>query len=245
MRGSRGYLRAPRAMAGHCGRQPGGAPRGRSPPAHAPNTPAQHRPGAAPRRCRHARSTRTERPPRRLAQPRLLAEYADAGFAWVQVHAPPRPMLADRRHGLRHAHAVRAALDGSGLRLLVHAPDDLSAGTFEHDRAFDGLLDHAAAAGAELIAYHGLNFADTDGPTAARARERTQLEERSLIPRLQRTPLASPSRSRPCPRSPPPPPPRAGAATPRPRSAPSPAGSTRPPRGCCSPSATCTSPPMR
>jgi sugar phosphate isomerase/epimerase len=115
-----------------------------------------------------------------------LAAYEDAGFAWVQVHAPPRAMLAERRFGLRHARALRAALDGTGLRLLLHAPDDLSAGTTEHDRAFAGLLDHAAAAGAELIAYHGLNFAEAEGPVAARLRERAQLEERSLTPLLQR-----------------------------------------------------------
>jgi sugar phosphate isomerase/epimerase len=116
----------------------------------------------------------------------VLAAYEAAGFAWVQVHTPPRAMLAERRHGLRHARAVRSALDGTGLRLLVHAPDDLSAGTTEHDRAFDGLLDYAAAAGAELVAYHGLNFAEAEGPAAARLRERAQLEERSLIPLLQR-----------------------------------------------------------
>jgi len=116
----------------------------------------------------------------------VLAAYEAAGFAWVQVHTPPRAMLAERRHGLRHARAVRSALDGTGLRLLVHAPDDLSAGTTEHDRAFDGLLDYAATAGAELVAYHGLNFAEAEGPAAARLRERAQLEERSLIPLLQR-----------------------------------------------------------
>jgi sugar phosphate isomerase/epimerase len=116
----------------------------------------------------------------------VLSRYRAAGFAWVQVHTPPRAMLAERRHGLRHARAVRAELEGAGLRLLLHAPDDLSAGTIEHDRAFDGLLDYAEAAGAELIAYHGLNFAEADGPAAARLRERAQLEERSLIPRLQR-----------------------------------------------------------
>jgi sugar phosphate isomerase/epimerase len=115
-----------------------------------------------------------------------LAAHAEAGFACVQVHTPPRPMLCDRRLGLRHARALRAALDGSRLRLLLHAPDDLSAGTLEHDRAFEGLLDYAAAAGAELIAYHGLNFVEADGPAAARLHERAQLEERSLIPLLQR-----------------------------------------------------------
>jgi sugar phosphate isomerase/epimerase len=116
----------------------------------------------------------------------VLAAYEAAGYAWVQVHTAPRAMLTERRHGLRHARAVRSALDGTALRLLVHAPDDLSAGTSEHDRAFDGLLDYAATAGAELVAYHGLNFAEAEGPAAARLRERAQLEERSLIPLLQR-----------------------------------------------------------
>jgi sugar phosphate isomerase/epimerase len=116
----------------------------------------------------------------------VLAAYEAAGYAWVQVHTPPRAMLTERRHGLRHARALRSALDGAGLRLLLHAPDDLSAGTSEHDRAFDGLLDYAAAAGAELVAYHGLNFAEAEGPAAARLRERALLEERSLIPLLQR-----------------------------------------------------------
>jgi sugar phosphate isomerase/epimerase len=115
-----------------------------------------------------------------------LSAYEAAGFAWVQVPTPPRGVLADRRAALRHARALRGALDATRLRLLLHAPDDLSAGTIEHDRAFDGLLDYAAAAGAELIAYHGLNFVEADGPAAARLHERAQLEERSLIPRLQR-----------------------------------------------------------
>jgi sugar phosphate isomerase/epimerase len=118
--------------------------------------------------------------------PELLAAYEDAGFAWVQVHTPPPAMLADRRCARRHARALRSALDATGLRLLLHAPDDLSAGTGESDEALDGLLDHAAEAGAELVAYHGLNFAEADGPAAARLRERAQLEERSLVPLLQR-----------------------------------------------------------
>src|SRR5215210_2507161 len=105
--------------------------------------------------------------------PEMLGAYEDAGFAWVQVHTPPPAMLADRRHALRHAR-------------LLHAPDDLSAGTGEPDAALDGLLDYAAEAGAELVAYHGLNFAQADGPAAARRRERAQLEERSLVPLLQR-----------------------------------------------------------
>jgi sugar phosphate isomerase/epimerase len=115
-----------------------------------------------------------------------LAAHEAAGFQWVQVHTPPRAVLADRSPGRRHARALRGVLDGTGLRLLLHAPDDLSAGTSEHDRAFGGLLDYAAAAGAELIAYHGLNFVEADGPAAARICERALLEERSLVPLLQR-----------------------------------------------------------
>jgi sugar phosphate isomerase/epimerase len=111
--------------------------------------------------------------------PALRAQEA-AGFAWAQVHTPPRPMLAERESCRRHARALRAALDSCGLRLLLHGPDDLSAGTLEHDRAFDGLLDYAAIAGAELVVYHGLNFADAEGPAAERIRERARLEERSL-----------------------------------------------------------------
>jgi sugar phosphate isomerase/epimerase len=118
--------------------------------------------------------------------PELLARYEDAGFAWVQVHTPPAAMLADPRHGRRHARAVHGALATTGLRLLLHAPDDLSAGTPGTDAALDGLLDYATEAGAELVAYHGLNFAEATGPAAARLRERAQLEERSLVPLLQR-----------------------------------------------------------
>lgn len=115
-----------------------------------------------------------------------LSAYEGAGFAWVQVHTPPGAILAERHAARRHAQALRGVLATTGLRLLLHAPDDLSAGTSEGDRAFGGLLDYAAVAGAELIAYHGLNFVEADGPAAARLRERAQLEERSLIPLLQR-----------------------------------------------------------
>jgi sugar phosphate isomerase/epimerase len=94
----------------------------------------------------------------------LLDSYESAGFSWVQVHTPPRPMLADGERCRSHARALRAALAPHGLRLLLHGPDDLSAGTIEHDRAFDGLMDYAAEAGAELVVYHGLAFAKGDCP---------------------------------------------------------------------------------
>ncbi|HMJ33635.1 MAG TPA: sugar phosphate isomerase/epimerase [Baekduia sp.] len=111
----------------------------------------------------------------------LLQSYEAAGFAWVQVHTPPRPMLADRERCRRHARALRAALSPCGLRLLLHGPDDLSAGTLEHDRAFDGLMGYAAEAGAELVVYHGRNFPMAEGSSAAaRLDERLAAEERSL-----------------------------------------------------------------
>jgi sugar phosphate isomerase/epimerase len=119
--------------------------------------------------------------------PPMLAAHEAAGFAWVQVHTPPWPVLAETGAALSHARALRATLSATGLRLLLHAPDDLSAGTPRTDRAFEGLLDYAAQAGAELVVYHGLNFADAvGGPAAACARERAQLEELSLNRLLQR-----------------------------------------------------------
>lgn len=103
-----------------------------------------------------------------------------AGFAWVQVHTPPRAMLADRQHLRRHARALRAALAPTGLHLLLHGPDDLKVGSLEHDRAFEGLLDHAHECGAEIVVYHGLNHLDVDGPAAERVQERVGAERRSL-----------------------------------------------------------------
>ncbi len=117
---------------------------------------------------------------------RVLAAHEEAGLTWLQVHTPPRAMLVDRARTGRHARALRTALDTSSLRLVLHAPDDLSAGTVDEDRAFAGLLDYAAEAGAELVAYHGLNFVDGGGPDRPRARERARLEEGSLLGHLQR-----------------------------------------------------------
>jgi len=113
-----------------------------------------------------------------------LAAYAGAGFRWVQFHTPPQSMLNDRRAARSHARALVTLLDGTGLRLVLHAPDTLSAGTPESDDAFDALLDYAAEAGAERVAYHGLNFPETDGAEAGRVRERATREEGSLLLRL-------------------------------------------------------------
>ena len=114
-----------------------------------------------------------------------LAELVGAGFRWVQFHAPPSAVLAEPEALRIHARALRTLLDPTGLRLVLHAPDALSAGTPLGDRVFSGLLEHAAEAGAELIAYHGLNFPDDRGPQGDAIRERALLEERSLEKHLQ------------------------------------------------------------
>jgi sugar phosphate isomerase/epimerase len=103
-----------------------------------------------------------------------------AGFAWVQVHTPPQAVLADRERLRRHARALRSALAPTGLRLLLHGPDDLRVGTLTADRVFEGLLEHAHESGAEIVVYHGLNHPDLDGPQGARVAERVLHEERSL-----------------------------------------------------------------
>ncbi|HEX6620340.1 MAG TPA: hypothetical protein VF024_11805 [Solirubrobacteraceae bacterium] len=60
---------------------------------------------------------------------RVLATHEAAGVRWLQVHTPPASMLADRACCRRHARALRAVLETSSLRLVLHAPDDLSVGT--------------------------------------------------------------------------------------------------------------------
>ena len=81
-----------------------------------------------------------------------------AGFAWVQVAAPPVGMLADPRHAVRHATALRRSLEVTDLRIVVHGPTNLQLGSALHDRAFEGLLEYAHQIGAELVVYHALDF---------------------------------------------------------------------------------------
>ena len=71
----------------------------------------------------------------------LAKSFEAADFGWLQVHTPPREMLCEPARAAQHAARLRAALDISRLALVLHAPDDLSAGTPEHDRALDGLID--------------------------------------------------------------------------------------------------------
>ena len=114
-----------------------------------------------------------------------LADLVGGGFRWVQFHAPSGGVLVEPESLRRHARALRTLLDPTGLRLVLHAPDALSAGTPQADAVFAGLLEYAAEAGAELVAYHGLNFPDEGGPHGDAVRERALLEERSLVQHLQ------------------------------------------------------------
>lgn len=102
------------------------------------------------------------------------------GYAWIQMHAPPVAMLGGPVCVQRHADCLRAVLAPTSLRVVLHAPDALSAGTREHDRAFAGLLDYAVAIGATLVVYHGACFPVAEGVAADRAEDRLLAEEASL-----------------------------------------------------------------
>jgi sugar phosphate isomerase/epimerase len=138
----------------------------------------------------------TEAPPRPFLEDRLGVDhpagwwpstpqcksYEAAGFAFLQVRTPARSLLVDEHAVVAHASALRQALDLTGLRLILHAPDDLLAGTPEHDRQLDGALTYAAVAGSELIVYHGARIPIADATVRARLSD----EERSLRRALRR-----------------------------------------------------------
>jgi hypothetical protein len=75
----------------------------------------------------------------------LLKSFEAAGFAWVQVHAPPSSVLAEPRQCVAYAAALRASLATTRLRPVVHAPDGLRAGSSLADAALEGLLSYAVA----------------------------------------------------------------------------------------------------
>jgi len=100
-----------------------------------------------------------------------LKAHEAAGFAWVQAHTPPWPMLCSRERTRLHARSLRRLLDTTGLHLIIHAPDDLAAGTPRYDRAFEGLLEYAAEAQAELVAVHVLHFKLVETERAAAEEE--------------------------------------------------------------------------
>jgi sugar phosphate isomerase/epimerase len=87
--------------------------------------------------------------------PPRLKSYEAAGFSHVQVRIGARRLLSDDALVQAHAGALRDQLELTGLNLIIHAPDDLMAGTDLTDAQLDGTLRYAAIAGAGLIVYHG------------------------------------------------------------------------------------------
>lgn len=102
------------------------------------------------------------------------------GYGWVQLHAPPVPMLADAVSVRRHGDCLRAVLAPTSLHVAIHAPDDLRLGEPEHDAAFAGLLDCAVAVGAAYVVYHGACLPMAEGVAADRVEDRLLAEERAL-----------------------------------------------------------------
>lgn len=102
------------------------------------------------------------------------------GYDWIQMYAPPVELLADPVSVQRHADCLRAVLAPTSLRVVLHAPDALCVGTREHDRAFAGLLDAAAAVGAEAIVYHAGSHPVAEGAEADRVEDRLLAEECAL-----------------------------------------------------------------
>jgi sugar phosphate isomerase/epimerase len=100
------------------------------------------------------------------AAPTLKAIEA-AGFRWVQVATPPLEMLADPRHGVRHASALRRSLEVTELCTVVHGPTSLKVGNALHDRAFEGLLEYAQQIGARHVVYHALDHPRRGSDSAA------------------------------------------------------------------------------
>ena len=105
----------------------------------------------------------------------LLKAFEAAGFAYAQVDAPPASVLREPRLCTRHAIALSAALETTGLRPVLHAPAGLRIGSGEGDRAMDGLIEYAAEIGAAQIVYHALAL-----PDAAESENMLRLETRSL-----------------------------------------------------------------
>jgi sugar phosphate isomerase/epimerase len=111
-----------------------------------------------------------------------LKSFEAAGFGHVQVRMPPRTLLEDPELVVAHAVALRENLSLTGLDAILHAPDDLLAGSAEGDQQFDGALTYAAVVGAGLIVYHGARVPVASPDASEQLRE----EERSLRRLLKR-----------------------------------------------------------
>src|SRR5262245_743760 len=72
--------------------------------------------------------------------PALVKSFEAAGFGWIQVDAPPAPLLAVAKHRATHAAALANCLGATALEPIVHAPAGLRLGERDTDEAFAGLL---------------------------------------------------------------------------------------------------------
>jgi sugar phosphate isomerase/epimerase len=86
-----------------------------------------------------------------------LEQIDSAGFAFLQLTAPPVRMLANPCHSVGHAKALTGALGSTDLKVALHAPTSLRLGDALNDRAFEGLLEYAAQIGAHHVTYHALD----------------------------------------------------------------------------------------
>jgi len=105
----------------------------------------------------------------------LVKSFEAAGFGWAQVPSPPAEVLTVPRDCAAHARAAGAALDVTGLDVVVHGPSALLAGSAAADRVFEGLLAYTAEAGARQVVYHARNL-----PDAPASDDRLLAETRSL-----------------------------------------------------------------
>jgi sugar phosphate isomerase/epimerase len=116
--------------------------------------------------------------------PAMLKSLEAAGFARVQVHAPPASVLSDPGQCERHASGLATVLGATRLKPVVHSPSGLRVGTPAGDRATDGLLAYAAEIGASHIVYHACAL-----PDAPESKDVLLVESRSLAalaPRAER-----------------------------------------------------------
>lgn len=105
----------------------------------------------------------------------LLKEIEAAGFRYVQVPSPPPSVLTVPRDAHRHAAALAEVLGTSGLRVVLHGPGSVKAGTRDGDRALAGLISYAAEVGASHVVHHAANL-----PDAPASEDRRLAETRSL-----------------------------------------------------------------
>ena len=111
----------------------------------------------------------------------MLKEIEASGFGWVQVPSPPASVLAETRHCINHAAAVRRALETTGLRAVLHAPGSLLAGDHAGDRLMEATISYAAESGCELIVYHAMALPNEPGVRNRLADEAASLQSHAEL----------------------------------------------------------------